>query len=343
MGATMNALKSGLIQIAVFGLMLPSASGQTRGGDSDLSAVGKTFEELVGDVMRTTIGNVSVVGYAFTSPPNEGNAPYGDKGVGVQIESLQGKNQVNHLDIDLHRFAFDIPSNHRIGTEAMPLTAAQQELLNKDPNTFLQELNREFTAENHDPDVNRDFSIQAHGDYSAPKNSDSKQFRRTPLGSPNGQSGTEEGSRHSGLKAYQFLFVESLRAKNGADELIEKFGGRSPETSRGYTLYIPAKAKFYGWITMIKFQMITDADITGRHSSDQLDNTLATGQAFFDYIEGLAGRHALGFKDFVTKQEVHEWLKTLQAEYRQAFKTGNQVKLDQIKNDLDVMSWPDFQ
>ena len=48
----------------------------------------------LGNVARAWGNNVSVGGYAFSSPPSSDgtNAPYGDKGVGVQVESLQGKN-----------------------------------------------------------------------------------------------------------------------------------------------------------------------------------------------------------------------------------------------------------
>lgn len=49
----MSALKSVLIPIAIFGLMLPSVSGQTQEGGADNPTDGKTFEELVGDVSGT--------------------------------------------------------------------------------------------------------------------------------------------------------------------------------------------------------------------------------------------------------------------------------------------------
>ena len=54
--------------------------------------------------------NVSVPGKKFVAPPNAERASCGDKGVAVSIESLQGKNQVNYLDIDLHRFLHDVPN-----------------------------------------------------------------------------------------------------------------------------------------------------------------------------------------------------------------------------------------
>ena len=63
----------------------------------------------LGNVAKVWNSNVSVTRYQFSSPPNEQNAPYGDKGVEVQIESLQGQNWVSYLNVDFHRFAFDIP------------------------------------------------------------------------------------------------------------------------------------------------------------------------------------------------------------------------------------------
>ena len=63
----------------------------------------------LGNVVNLWGNNISVSGYAFGSPPNDVNAPYGDKGIEVQIESPSGQNWVNYLNIDFHRFAFDIP------------------------------------------------------------------------------------------------------------------------------------------------------------------------------------------------------------------------------------------
>jgi len=70
----------------------------------------------LGNVAQLWGNNVSVNGYAFSSPPSpQGqNAPYGDKGVEVQVESLQNRDFVNYLNVDLHRFGFDIPPTNSI-------------------------------------------------------------------------------------------------------------------------------------------------------------------------------------------------------------------------------------
>ncbi len=74
----------------------------------------------LGNIGRVFGSNVSVSGYQLASPPSKDgeNAPYGDKGVEVQVESLQGKNWVNYLNVDLHRFAFDIPKDNTVKTGA---------------------------------------------------------------------------------------------------------------------------------------------------------------------------------------------------------------------------------
>ena len=74
----------------------------------------------LGNIGRVFGSNVSVSGYQLASPPSKDgeNAPYGDKGVEVQVESLQGKNWVNYLNVDLPRFAFDIPKDNTVKTGA---------------------------------------------------------------------------------------------------------------------------------------------------------------------------------------------------------------------------------
>lgn len=74
----------------------------------------------LGNIGKVFGSNVSVSGYQLASPPSSDgeNAPYGDKGVEVQVESLQGKNWVNYMNVDLHRFAFDIPADNSIKTGA---------------------------------------------------------------------------------------------------------------------------------------------------------------------------------------------------------------------------------
>ena len=70
----------------------------------------------LGNVAQLWGNNVSVNGYAFTSPPSAdgSNAPYGDKGVEVQVESLQNRSSVNYLNVDLHRFGLDIPTDNTL-------------------------------------------------------------------------------------------------------------------------------------------------------------------------------------------------------------------------------------
>ncbi|MBI2362614.1 MAG: hypothetical protein HYV15_04450, partial [Elusimicrobia bacterium] len=72
----------------------------------------------LGNVARLWGNNISVTGYQFASPPNDENAPWGDKGVEVQVESIQGKNWVNYLNVDFHRFIQDIPPDTRMASTA---------------------------------------------------------------------------------------------------------------------------------------------------------------------------------------------------------------------------------
>ena len=72
----------------------------------------------LGNIAQAWGNNISVSGYQFASPPNDVNAPYGDKGVEMQIESLQGKSWVNYLNVDLHRFALDVPQDMQIQSQA---------------------------------------------------------------------------------------------------------------------------------------------------------------------------------------------------------------------------------
>jgi hypothetical protein len=76
----------------------------------------------LGNIAHVWGNNVSLNAYQFTSPPSSGgqNAPYGDKGVEVQVESLQGENWVNYLNVDLHRFGFDIPTDNSVGSTLSP-------------------------------------------------------------------------------------------------------------------------------------------------------------------------------------------------------------------------------
>jgi len=76
----------------------------------------------LGNVAHVWGNNISLNAYEFTSPPSSAgqNAPYGDKGVEVQVESLQGENWVNYLNVDLHRFGFDIPTDNSVGSTLSP-------------------------------------------------------------------------------------------------------------------------------------------------------------------------------------------------------------------------------
>ncbi|MFH2204880.1 MAG: hypothetical protein ABIJ96_17345 [Elusimicrobiota bacterium] len=71
----------------------------------------------LGNALRLGDNNVSVVGHRFASPPSDGNAPFGDQGVTVRVESLQGKNWVNYLDITFHKFIQDIPEELNAGSQ----------------------------------------------------------------------------------------------------------------------------------------------------------------------------------------------------------------------------------
>ncbi|MFH2202136.1 MAG: hypothetical protein ABIJ96_03390 [Elusimicrobiota bacterium] len=181
----------------------------------------------LGNVAKLWGNNISVTGYQFASPVNDENAPWGDKGVEVQVESLQGKNWVNYLNIDFHRFIQNIPADTQMTSQAqqsrmmvfddfammlfdgklyiglagfadiatsdtknkpsyyggsiktewkfhevMSLSAEQQRVAAKDPRYFLQTMNLDFTG--LDPDLNRDFVIEANGE--------NKDYKRTQIG-----------------------------------------------------------------------------------------------------------------------------------------------------------------
>ncbi|MDE2293330.1 MAG: hypothetical protein KGL53_14710, partial [Elusimicrobia bacterium] len=64
----------------------------------------------LGNVLKLWGSNVSVTGYRVVSPPNAANAPYGDQGVTVSVETL-GNSSVNYLDVTLHKFIQDVPSD----------------------------------------------------------------------------------------------------------------------------------------------------------------------------------------------------------------------------------------
>ncbi|MFI5360629.1 MAG: hypothetical protein ACHQ49_01565, partial [Elusimicrobiota bacterium] len=80
----------------------------------------------LGNVAQIWGSNISINGYEMASPPSSdgSNAPYGDKGVEIQVESLQNHSSVNYLNVDLHRFGLDIPA-----TDNAPATYSQSRLM----------------------------------------------------------------------------------------------------------------------------------------------------------------------------------------------------------------------
>ncbi|MBI4422089.1 MAG: hypothetical protein HY554_00075, partial [Elusimicrobia bacterium] len=72
----------------------------------------------LGNIGKVLGNNVSLAGYQFASPSELTNPPYGDKGAVVKVESIQGKNWVNYLDIDFHRFIQDYPPDMTVKGQA---------------------------------------------------------------------------------------------------------------------------------------------------------------------------------------------------------------------------------
>ncbi|MBI5209140.1 MAG: hypothetical protein HY927_04110 [Elusimicrobia bacterium] len=72
----------------------------------------------MGNVLRLWNSNVSVTGYKFASPPSDVNAPFGDQGISMQIETLDNKHFVNYLDVTFHKFIQDIPADLSVRSEA---------------------------------------------------------------------------------------------------------------------------------------------------------------------------------------------------------------------------------
>lgn len=72
----------------------------------------------MGNVLQLWGQNVSVIGHRFASPPSEGNAPFGDQGVTVRVESLDSDHAVNYLDVTFHKFVQDIPADLTTGGQA---------------------------------------------------------------------------------------------------------------------------------------------------------------------------------------------------------------------------------
>lgn len=72
----------------------------------------------LGNALKLWGQNVSVIGHRFASPPSAGNAPFGDQGVTVQVESLDSDHMVNYLDVTFHKFVQDIPPDLTVGSQA---------------------------------------------------------------------------------------------------------------------------------------------------------------------------------------------------------------------------------
>ncbi|MBI4677536.1 MAG: hypothetical protein HY748_08135 [Elusimicrobia bacterium] len=186
-----------------------------------------TSQVTFGNVLRLWNSNVSVSGHRFASPPSDMNAPFGDQGISVQIESLDGKNYVNYLDITFHKFIQDIPGDLTVAgqarearmmifddfalvmannklyfgaagfadfalsnaserpyyyggsfkasmkfTEVISLNAEEQLLFAKDPRSFFQTVNLDFTK--LDQDLDHDFVISGEGEE--------KDYRKDKIG-----------------------------------------------------------------------------------------------------------------------------------------------------------------
>jgi hypothetical protein len=87
---------------------------------TDFSSPGglETSSQLtLGNVLNIGGNNISLTGYKFESPPTDANAPFGDQGISVDVESLQGKNSVNYLDVTFHKFLNDSPSQPTLGSQ----------------------------------------------------------------------------------------------------------------------------------------------------------------------------------------------------------------------------------
>ncbi|MDE2511033.1 MAG: hypothetical protein KGL74_07920, partial [Elusimicrobia bacterium] len=65
----------------------------------------------LGNIGKLWGQNISLIGYRFESPPSAGNAPFGDQGVTVQLESLDSDHAVNYLDVTFHKFLQDVPTD----------------------------------------------------------------------------------------------------------------------------------------------------------------------------------------------------------------------------------------
>ena len=79
-----------------------------------------TNQVTLGNVAHVMGSNLSVMAYDTYSPPETGgasNAPWGDKGVGVQVETLR-KNNVNYFEAIIHHDILDVPPNMSFASQA---------------------------------------------------------------------------------------------------------------------------------------------------------------------------------------------------------------------------------
>jgi hypothetical protein len=72
----------------------------------------------LGNIAKLWGQNVSLIGYRFASPPSAGNAPFGDQGVTVRVESLDSDHAVNYLDVTFHKFLQDVPTDLGVAGQA---------------------------------------------------------------------------------------------------------------------------------------------------------------------------------------------------------------------------------
>jgi hypothetical protein len=240
----------------------------------------------MGNVAKVWGNNLSVSGYQFASPPEAANvdgvnnAPYGDKGVEVQIESLQGKNWVNYLNIDFHKFGLDVPVDNQVASQAtlsrlmifddyavmlfnnklyvglagfgdvamadaanqpyyyggniraslklnevMSLNAEQQVLFAKDPRTFMEQVNLDFTGYN--PDLNNPFNIYAQGA--------NKDYERTQVGPSFNIARLIQGASNSGQDPPDTFTLDLFAARTtGTDDINQNSLGAT--VIKGFTI-----------------------------------------------------------------------------------------------------------
>ncbi len=79
-----------------------------------------TEQVTLGNVAHVMGSNLSVTAYDTYAPPETGgasNAPWGDKGIGVQVETLR-ENDVNYFEAIIHHDILDVPPNMSFASQA---------------------------------------------------------------------------------------------------------------------------------------------------------------------------------------------------------------------------------